>query len=168
MLKQFVEFLGLLLFKRRKFFLGVFVLLTVLLGASASRLQVDAGFEKMIPLEHEYMKTFMAYRNTFGGANRVLVALRQHEGDIYNAGFMQKLKSATDEVFFIPGVDRATVTSLFTPTYVSSRWSKPVLPVATSSRRTSRARRRISRPCVRTCSSPVASAAWCPTITARR
>ena len=115
MLKQFVEFLGLLLFKRRKFFLGVFVLLTVLLGASASRLQVDAGFEKMIPLEHEYMKTFMAYRNTFGGANRVLVALRQHEGDIYNAGFMQKLKSATDEVFFIPGVDRATVTSLFTP-----------------------------------------------------
>lgn len=115
MLKRFVEFLGLLLFKRRTFFLGLFVVMTVLLGASASRLQVDAGFEKMIPLEHEYMKTFMAYRNTFGGANRVLVALRQHEGDIYNAGFMQKLKAATDEIFFIPGVDRATVTSLFTP-----------------------------------------------------
>ncbi|MDX9884212.1 efflux RND transporter permease subunit [Thauera sp.] len=115
MLKRLVELLGLLLFKRRKFFLGLFVLLTVLLGASASRLQVDAGFEKMIPLEHEYMKTFMGYRNTFGGANRVLVALRQHEGDIYNAEFMHKLKAATDEIFFIPGVDRATVTSLFTP-----------------------------------------------------
>ncbi|WP_345794152.1 efflux RND transporter permease subunit [Thauera sp. JM12B12] len=115
MLKRFVEFLGLLLFKRRTFFLGLFVVMTVLLGASASRLQVDAGFEKMIPLEHEYMKTFMAYRNTFGGANRVLVALRQHEGDIYNAEFMGKLKAATDEIFFIPGVDRATVTSLFTP-----------------------------------------------------
>ena len=115
MLKRFGEFLGLLLFKRRTFFLGLFVLVTLLLGLSASRLQVDAGFEKMIPLEHEYMKTFMAYRNTFGGANRVLVALRQHEGDIYNAGFMEKLKAATDEIFFIPGVDRATVTSLFTP-----------------------------------------------------
>ncbi|MDX5445883.1 MAG: RND family transporter, partial [Zoogloeaceae bacterium] len=115
MLKRFVEFLGLLLFKRRTFFLGLFVVMTVLLGASASRLQVDAGFEKMIPLEHEYMKTFMAYRNTFGGANRVLVALRQHEGDIYNAEFMGKLKAVTDEIFFIPGVDRATVTSLFTP-----------------------------------------------------
>lgn len=115
MLKSFVDFLGLLLFRRRGFFLGLFVVLTVLLGASASRLQVDAGFEKMIPLEHEYMQTFMAYRNTFGGANRVLVALRQHEGDIYNADFMRSLKAATDELFFIPGVDRATVTSLFTP-----------------------------------------------------
>lgn len=115
MLKWLVEFFGLLLFRRRRFFLGLFVVLTVLLGASASRLQVDAGFEKMIPLEHPYMQTFMTYRNTFGGANRVLVALRQHEGDIYNADFMRSLKAATDEVFFIPGVDRATVTSLFTP-----------------------------------------------------
>lgn len=115
MLKQWVEWLGGVLFARRGVFLGLFVVLTLLLGASASRLQVDAGFEKMIPLEHEYMQTFMAYRNTFGGANRVLVALRQHEGDIYNADFMARLKAATDEVFFIPGVDRATVTSLFTP-----------------------------------------------------
>lgn len=115
MLGRCVEFMALLLFRRRRFFLALFVLLTVLLGLSASRLQVDAGFEKMIPLEHEYMQTFMAYRNTFGGANRVLVALRTHRGDIYDPVFMGKLKALTDEVFFIPGVDRATVTSLFTP-----------------------------------------------------
>ncbi len=115
MLGRCVEFMALLLFRRRRFFLALFVLLTALLGLSASRLQVDAGFEKMIPLEHEYMQTFMAYRNTFGGANRVLVALRTHRGDIYDPVFMGKLKALTDEVFFIPGVDRATVTSLFTP-----------------------------------------------------
>ena len=115
MLKRFVEALGALLFSRRRGFLALFVVMTLLLAASASRLQVDAGFEKMIPLEHEYMQTFIEYRNTFGGANRVLVALRQHEGDIYNPQFMEKLRAATDEVFFIPGVDRATVTSLFTP-----------------------------------------------------
>lgn len=112
---RFIDVLATVLFRQRKLFLALFALLTVLLGVSASRLQVDAGFEKMIPLEHEYMQTFIAYRNTFGGANRVLVALRQHEGDIYNAPFMDKLKALTDEVFFIPGVDRATVTSLFTP-----------------------------------------------------
>jgi uncharacterized protein len=114
-LKQVVEGIGAILFGHRKPFLAVFVLVTVLLGASATRLQVDAGFEKMIPLEHEYMQTFMAYRGTFGGANRVLVALRQHEGEIYNPAFFETLKAVTDEVFFIPGVDRATVTSLFTP-----------------------------------------------------
>lgn len=115
MLKRLVEALGALLFGQRVAFLVLFVLLTLLLAASSSRLYVDAGFEKMIPLEHEYMQTFIEYRNTFGGANRVLVALRQHEGDIYNPEFMEKLRAATDEVFFIPGVDRATVTSLFTP-----------------------------------------------------
>lgn len=113
--KQSVEALGRVLFAHRRLFLALFVLLTLLLGASATRLKVDAGFEKMIPLEHEYMRVFMEYRNTFGGANRVLVALRQHEGEIYNKAFFETLKAVTDEVFFIPGVDRATVTSLFTP-----------------------------------------------------
>jgi len=113
--KQAVEALGRVLFAHRRLFLALFVLLTLLLGASATRLKVDAGFEKMIPLEHEYMRVFMEYRNTFGGANRVLVALRQHEGEIYNKAFFDTLKAVTDEVFFIPGVDRATVTSLFTP-----------------------------------------------------
>jgi len=114
-LRQLVETFGQILFGNRRIFLGVFILITLLLGASATRLQVDAGFEKMIPLEHEYMQTFIAYRNTFGGANRVLVALRKHEGEIYDARFFETLKAVTDEVFFIPGVDRATVTSLFTP-----------------------------------------------------
>ncbi|TVP83245.1 MAG: RND family transporter, partial [Thioalkalivibrio sp.] len=114
-MRRFIELLGRLLFGQRRLFLAVFLLVTVALGYSATRLHVDAGFEKMIPLQHEYMQTFIAYRDTFGGANRVLVALRQHEGEIYNAEFLETLKAVTDEIFFIPGVDRATVTSLFTP-----------------------------------------------------
>ena len=114
-LRAFIDGLGRLLFGYRRLFLALFLLVTVALGYSSTRLYVDAGFEKMIPLQHEYMQTFLAYRDTFGGANRVLVALRQHEGEIYNPEFFETLKAVTDEVFFIPGVDRATVTSLFTP-----------------------------------------------------
>ncbi|THF62914.1 RND family transporter [Pseudothauera nasutitermitis] len=112
---RLVQAFGHVLFRQRKLFLALFVLLTVLLGWSASNLKVDAGFEKMIPLEHPYMKTFMDYRSTFGGANRVLVVLRQKQGDIYTPEFFSALKGLTDDVFFLPGVDRATVTSLFTP-----------------------------------------------------
>lgn len=110
-----VRAIGNLLFSWRRSFLTLFVLITIGLTWSATHLRVDAGFEKMIPLKHEYMQTFTEYRKTFGGANRVLVALRQKEGDIYNPEFFRTLKAVTDEVFFIPGVDRATVTSLFTP-----------------------------------------------------
>lgn len=104
-----------LIFGHRRALLAVFAAITLVFGASAARLNVDAGFTKMIPLEHEYMRTFVKYQKTFGGANQVIVALMQKHGDIYNAEFFAALKKVTDDVFFIPGVDRATVTSLFTP-----------------------------------------------------
>lgn len=110
-----VEAIGKVLFSGRRGFLALFVLITLGLAWSATTLKVDAGFQKMIPLKHEYMSTFVDYQKTFGGANRILVALRQKDGDIYNPDFFKTLKAVTDEVFFIPGVDRATVTSLFTP-----------------------------------------------------
>jgi len=103
------------LFTRRRVWLAVFVTITVVLAISAAQLGVDAGIRKMIPLEHPYMRTYTGYEKTFGGINRVLVALRQQDGDIYNANFFAQLKRVTDAVFFLPGVDRPTVTSLFTP-----------------------------------------------------
>jgi len=99
----------------RKTILTVFAVITALMAVSATKLGVDAGFYKMVPLEHEYMKVFREYEKSFGGANRVLVALMQKDGDIFNPDFFTSLKKVTDDVFFIPGVDRATVTSLFTP-----------------------------------------------------
>jgi hypothetical protein len=110
-----VTAIGQLLFGWRRSFLALFVLITLALTWSATQLRVDAGFQKMIPLKHEYMQTFTEYQKTFGGANRVLLALRIDEGDIYTPEFFAKLKAVTDEVFFLPGVERASVTSLFTP-----------------------------------------------------
>ena len=99
----------------RRTLLIIFSLITLVLGYSATQLRVDAGFNKMIPLQHPYMKTFSQHQHTFGGANRAIVVLMQKEGEIFNADFFSHLKKVTDDVFFISGVDRATVTSLFTP-----------------------------------------------------
>ncbi|MBL1142900.1 MAG: RND family transporter [Proteobacteria bacterium] len=103
------------LFNRRKFVIIMFVLVTLFMSWSMMHLKVDAGFSKMLPLQHDYMKTFMKYSDEFGGANRILVALTVKQGDIFTPEFFKTLKLATDEVFFIPGVDRSRVTSLFTP-----------------------------------------------------
>src|ERR1700739_4849742 len=101
--------------------------LTVFLGFHALKLRPDAGFEKQIPLDHPYMKVFKKYERAFGGANLISVALMRKDGkaagtgngagsnDIYDADFLDKLKKLTDATFFLPGVDRAHVTSLFTP-----------------------------------------------------
>ena len=47
-----------LIFSNRKPLLWLFIAITIVLGWSATRLQVSAGFSKMIPLKHEYMLTF--------------------------------------------------------------------------------------------------------------
>jgi predicted RND superfamily exporter protein len=103
------------IFGHRRLVIGVFVLLAIFMGYSATHLKIDAGFKKLLPLEHEYMQTFVKHGKEFGGANRVLIALKAKDGDIYSKEFFEALGQATDEVFFIPGVDRSKVTSLFTP-----------------------------------------------------
>jgi len=104
-----------LVFDHRKVWLVVFSAMTVLFAASASRLAVDAGFNKMVPLRHEYMKVYREYEKVFGGANRVAIAIVQKDGDIFDKEFMSKLKGLTDDVFLLNGVDRPSVKSLFTP-----------------------------------------------------
>ncbi len=103
------------IFKNRGLVIGVFAVLTLVMAGSASNLSIDAGFDKLLPLEHDYMKVFSKYRKDFGGANRVLVALVSRQGDIFTPDFFSALESATNEVFFMPGVDRSRVSSLFTP-----------------------------------------------------
>lgn len=94
----------------------VFVAATLFFGYSATKVQLDPGFLKLIPVQHEYMRTMMHYMKDFSGANTLLVNLRwKGEGDIYNPEFMKAMQEATDEVFFIPGINRTKVSSIFTP-----------------------------------------------------
>ena len=104
-----------LLFSRRAWVIGIFVATTLFMGYSARNLHIDAGFSKLLPLEHEYMQTYVEHRENFSGANRVLIALVAKDGDIFTPEFFETLQKTTDEVFFIPGVNRPLVQSLYTP-----------------------------------------------------
>ncbi|MFZ5492049.1 MAG: efflux RND transporter permease subunit [Pseudomonadota bacterium] len=103
------------LIRNRVAMLIVLSVLTVFLGYHASFLRMDPGFTKSIPLGHPYMQTYTKYTDQFGGANVIIVALMQKDGDIFNIDFFKTLEQATQEVLFIKGVDRSSVTSLFTP-----------------------------------------------------
>ena len=92
-----------------------FTLLTLVLAGTATLLRTDAGFTKMIPLDHPFMQVFLKYQSAFGNANRVLLAIHAKDGSIYTPEGLDLLKKATEEVFYIEGVERSSVTSLFTP-----------------------------------------------------
>lgn len=115
-LARFVDRCASAIVRHRLVLLTLCVALTAAFGYSATRLRLDPGFNKMIPMEHPYMQVFNRYASAFPGANTVLVSLRwKGQGDIYNEPFMDALRHATDDVFFIPGVNRSRVFSLFTP-----------------------------------------------------
>jgi len=114
-LAPFIRAVSGVIFGHRRLWLALFAILTAFFAFSASRLAVDAGFNKMVPLQHPYMKVYRQYENVFGSANRVAIALMQEHGDIYTRQYMAKLKALTDDVFLLNGVDRASVKSLFTP-----------------------------------------------------
>ncbi len=110
-----IERLEKIVFGARPWILLFFIVTTLFMAWEASHLRVDAGFNKLLPLKHPYMQTFTQYSKSFGAANRILIALTVDKGDIFTPEFFRALKKATDEVFFIPGVERSSVTSLFTP-----------------------------------------------------
>ncbi|HTL66442.1 MAG TPA: MMPL family transporter [Lacunisphaera sp.] len=111
MLKRIEDFI----FGHRHLVVALFAVTTAILAFFASKTHVDASFNKQLPSDHEYIRNFVKYQEQFGGANRVVIALIAKHGDIFNAEFFRTLKAVTDEVFYIPGVDRAQVTSIYTP-----------------------------------------------------
>lgn len=92
-----------------------FIITTIALAYSATRLKIEAGFEKMVPVNHEYMETYFKYRDTFGGANKFQVAVVARDGNMFTKEFFDTLHAVHDEVFYTHGVDRSLVTSLYSP-----------------------------------------------------
>jgi predicted RND superfamily exporter protein len=103
------------LFAHRAMTLITFLLFTVVMGAFAIQLRMEAGFEKQIPIGHEYIKTFQKYRDDLLGANRLTVVVRAKHGTIWNKEGLTRLYKVTQAVAYLPNVDRLGVQSLWTP-----------------------------------------------------
>lgn len=123
MLEKLVNGFESFLFRNRAWVVGIFVFVTLFLGFQASQLKMDAAFIKNIPLHHSYMQTYLKHQKDFGGANSIMVAVEDTSGNIFNANYFDTLKNVHDQLFFIPGVDRAQVKSIFSP---STRFTEVV------------------------------------------
>ena len=103
------------LFKIRSLVLFVFAIVTAFLLFQATQIKLDASFTKNIPLKHSYMQTYLKHQENFGGANNILISVCNVKGDIFNEPFFNTLKGVHDQLFFIPGIERTQVKSLFSP-----------------------------------------------------
>lgn len=109
-----------LIFGNRPVLLGLFILITAFLGYNASQIKPDASFERLIPLEHEFIKNMLENRSDLENlGNFVRIAVATKDGDIFSKAYMETLSELTDEVFYLAGVDRSSLKSLWTP---NVRW----------------------------------------------
>lgn len=121
-IKASEEFAERFLFHRRILVLVVFSFITLFLAWQATQIRPDASFVKMIPTSHPYVENYLKNRDDLAGlGNSIRVAVAVNEGDIFTAEFQQTLQQITDELFFIPGVDRSALKSIWTP---NVRWTE--------------------------------------------
>lgn len=115
-----VSFLERLIFEHRQVLLLLFGVITIILGYQAMGLRPDASFEKMIPTTHPYIANYLENKGDLPGlGNAVRIAVETTRGDIFSAEYLETLQKINDDIFFIPGVDKDAIRSLWT---ANTRW----------------------------------------------
>lgn len=111
-----------LLFNQRGWVLTFCLIVTVLLGISALRIELNASFLKTVPNNHPFIVNFLDFQDDvkgLGNALRIVVEAPEGEG-IFSARYIDLLKQINDEVYLLPNVDRPFMKSLWMP---SVRWT---------------------------------------------
>lgn len=104
------------IFNHRSIVLAIFAVATIVLGFFATRLQVNASFERMIPSSSPYIRNYMANRAELPGlGNSIRVVVENKTGDIYDARYLETLRKVNDALYLVPGVDRSWMKSLWMP-----------------------------------------------------
>ena len=108
-------------FNHRWLVVALFIGVTLFLGYQALDLRLAASYEKMIPIDHPYIQNYLENESEVSAAgNAIRIAVENRQGTIFDSDYMEVLKKLSDEVLLLPGVDRAFMKSLWTP---STRWS---------------------------------------------
>ena len=97
--------------KRLWILLAIFAI-TLFFAFKVTGLQVYSKFADLLPQGHPYIKVYNDIRERFGGANTVTMIFQVREGDIFNPTSLQKIRDITDELFYLPAVDRFKISSI--------------------------------------------------------
>lgn len=110
-----------ILFNHRPAIVLLCLAITIILGFQATKLQLNASFEKMIPTYHPYVVNYFENKSELSGlGNSLRIAVEVGEGTIFNKSYLETLQKMNDEIYLLPGVDRPFMKSLWTS---NTRWT---------------------------------------------
>jgi len=87
------------LFNNRLVVILICALVTIILGFQATKLELNASFEKMIPTGHPFIINYLDHKDQLSGlGNAVQIAVENRSGSIYDAEYMSVLEAQRRDI----------------------------------------------------------------------
>lgn len=103
---------GNLLFNSRKVVLLIILAITGFFAAQIPAVRMSSDFADLLPQEHPYIKLHNSIRDTFGGANIIVLALEVEQGTIFTNDTLDRIHRLTQKLDEISNINHNLVTSL--------------------------------------------------------
>ncbi len=88
------------------------IILTLLFGLSALRIEMYTAFSDLLPRDHAFIRVHNKFSKVFGGANLILLSVEVKQGDIFNSRTLEKIKHLTEMLELTPGASNYQIFSI--------------------------------------------------------
>jgi uncharacterized protein len=103
---------GNFLFDNRKGVLGLIFLVTAFFAYQIPSVRMLSDFADLLPQEHEYIKLHNEIRDTFGGANIIVMSVEVDEGTIFTNDTLDRIHRITQKLDEVTNINHNLVSSL--------------------------------------------------------
>ncbi|HEX7936842.1 MAG TPA: MMPL family transporter [Paraburkholderia sp.] len=111
-----------LIFNNRLWIVAACVIVTLFLGFQATKSNVSASYERMMPQSSAFIRNYLANVDSLRSlGNSVRVVVETRNGTIYDPRYLKVLREVNERIYLQRGVDRAFVKSLWMPVV---RWTE--------------------------------------------
>ncbi len=100
------------LFRNPRRVLALIGALTLFFALQIPALKVYTDFADLLPQEHPYIQLHNSIKDTFGGANVLVIGVEFEDGDLFSNANLATLDRVTQAVDNLPGVNHNLVSSL--------------------------------------------------------
>ena len=101
-----------LVFTSPRVVVGLLLLVTVFFGLQVPGVRMYSDFADLLPQQHPYIQLHNQIRDSFGGANNIIMSLEVKEGDVFDDDVIKRIDRLTQKIDQLPGVNHNTVASL--------------------------------------------------------
>ncbi len=100
------------IFANPKIVLGLILAVTLSFSTQLPQLRIYTDFSDLLPQNHPYIKTYNRIKETFGGANSIVMAIEVEQGTIFNDQTLSLIYQATQGIDSVPSVNHNLLSSL--------------------------------------------------------